>query len=618
MRDNREFDDDEQGMKLFSLEELMSEREDDENEPIEDAKEILQEFNDELLSKSEREELVREYNREFDAERNKTQATPVETDSSEVLRNYPVNMWTPELDGVQIESYNHLVELLRSRSPAFFKRKDADKLLNQARLHIDLYQEYGGRTHLKRGEVAALSKRLKKSPTTLKRYLRKGVMPKVYYWSNMVPSGEKEKKLEALLSRLNGVTTEAEYDRRFSTLYFSDEMSTTADHRQKDDFARKLFIFLSEYMKSGLLVDLAKRLKIGKSTINAWFDGTQLPTRIAYAALIPQQEPREGFKWLPKKLNHITNLPEDFIQVPLEIQSPQDLLDVLDQILPLDSKDMKAYEKELEEMSQEIAFMYLLGLMVSDGTFKSDVDYSAKAVLFASKKYSWGSTLGKGFCYTLGKIGLSAERKSDQEKVRENGNVSKFKVYSSEASPLLMWMKRALLGLEASEIKKDVAIKADWILNMPYDWKAAFIQGLADGDGYASIPKFAAGIATTTNEEFFAKLLSSVGIESTAGYDRVLIRKYDEILKARELPLFRFASGRQQILNDICKIIKQKPKSRHRIPEEEKKLVMELYRAGFTPGEIAEKLWYEHGLARTTAMIYTLIRRENKKNAGDK
>ena len=112
-------------------------------------------------------------------------------------------------------------------------------------------------------------------------------------------------------------------------------------------------------------------------------------------------------------------------------------------------------------------------------------------------------------------------------------------------------------------------------------------------------------------------LLASVGIVSTPGYDRVLIRKYEEILKARELPFFRFASGRQQILNDLSKIIKQKPKNRYRIPEDEKRMVMELYRDGFTPGEIAEKLWHEHGLARTTAMIYTLIRRENKKIASD-
>ena len=81
--------------------------------------------------------------------------------------------------------------------------------------------------------------------------------------------------------------------------------------------------------------------------------------------------------------------------------------------------------------------------------------------------------------------------------------------------------------------------------------------------------------------------------------------------------MFRFASGRQERLDDLCNIIKLRPKRRHRISEDEKRIVMELYRTGLTPGEITEKLWYEHGLARTTAMIYTLIRRENKKNTGD-
>ena len=530
---------------------------------------------------------------------------------------YPINMWTPELDGVRIESYDYLVEVLRSRSPAFFKRKDADNLLRSAKLHIELYQEYSNRTHLEKGEVAALAKKLKISPTTLKRYLREGVMPKIYYWSNMVSSTDKEKKLERLLARLNGVTTEEEYDRRYSTLYFSDEMSITANHRAYDESARKLLRFIKEYTKSGLLVNLARRLKIGKSTIQAWLDGTQLPTRVAYASLIPQEAPRKGWKWLPKRLNPVTNLPEDFIQVPEQITSPQDLLDVLKQLFPLDTKTMKKLEKELGKMSQEIAFMYLLGLMVSDGTFKSDVDYSASAEVFVSKKYSWGPRLGKGFCYTLGKIGLSASRKPDQERTRENGKINKFRVYNSEASPVLMWMKKALLGLSASDLKKNVPIKSEWIPDMPHEWKVAFIQGLADGDGHASIRRFDAAINTTTNEKFFSKLLLSVGVASTYGDNRARIKQQNEVVKARELPLFRFASGRQDTLDDLSKIIKLKPRGRKRVPEDEKELVMRLYESGLKAGEIVERLWYEHGIARTIEMIDTLIRRE-KKNADSK
>ena len=87
-------------------------------------------------------------------------------------------------------------------------------------------------------------------------------------------------------------------------------------------------------------------------------------------------------------------------------------------------------------------------------------------------------------------------------------------------------------------------------------------------------------------------------------------------MKAGELPLFRFASGRQKILEEMCKIIKQKPRGRQHVPENEKELVMKLHRAGLKPGEIVQRLWREHGLARTTAMIDTLVHREEKRSAG--
>ncbi|MHA1136920.1 MAG: hypothetical protein ACTSSE_10580 [Candidatus Thorarchaeota archaeon] len=247
MKDSREFDDDEQDRKLFSSE---------------DAKEILQEIEEQLLSKSECEELVRECYQEYDAEKRNTQSSPVETDFSEVANKYPVNMWAPEIDGDPIESDDHLLETVQSRTPGFFERVDASKLLESARLHIDLYQEFHEREFLKQGEVAELSRRLEKDPTTLKRYLREGVKPRMYYWLNMVPSDERERKLDSLVSRLNGVTTNEEYDRRFNNLYFYEEMSTTPDHKQYDEFARKFLTFIDEYRDSGLLVDIAKRLEL--------------------------------------------------------------------------------------------------------------------------------------------------------------------------------------------------------------------------------------------------------------------------------------------------------------------------------------------------------------------
>ena len=58
------------------------------------------------------------------------------------------------------------------------------------------------------------------------------------------------------------------------------------------------------------------------------------------------------------------------------------------------------------------------------------------------------------------------------------------------------------------------------ILKMPRSMRVVFIQGLADGDGYASIRAFNAGIATNTNMQFVRKLLTSVGIRSTTSMSR--------------------------------------------------------------------------------------------------
>jgi len=88
--------------------------------------------------------------------------------------------------------------------------------------------------------------------------------------------------------------------------------------------------------------------------------------------------------------------------------------------------------------------------------------------------------------------------------------------------------------------------------------------------------------------------------------------------ESKGFALFRFASGRQKILDEMCTIIKKKPRGRQHVPEDEKELVMSLYRAGLKPGEIVERLWREHGLARKTAMIDTLIHREEKKSAENK
>ena len=165
---------------------------------------------------------------------------------------------------------------------------------------------------------------------------------------------------------------------------------------------------------------------------------------------------------------------EQFIQVPLKITSPEDILDVLRQIRPLKTPAMEEYELQFGETPRELMFMFLLGILVSDSWFRSGTSRSTHAELSASKKYSWSKDLGRGFCYALGKIGISSKRHKNQVSQR-NGKTTVSRKWASEASPFLQWVKRTLLGLKASTPKSWTPIQADWILQMPHDWRVAFL-----------------------------------------------------------------------------------------------------------------------------------------------
>ena len=207
--------------------------------------------------------------------------------------------------------------------------------------------------------------------------------------------------------------------------------------------------------------------------------------------------------------------------------------------------------------------------------------------------------------------GFSVERHSDDIRVKY-GKLIESRVWRSTASPFFMWMKKALLGLSAIEKKKEVPIKSDWILKMPPSLRVAFIQGLADGDGYASIRAFVTAIATKTNKQFINDLLASVGISSTIKNTKVLIKQHSEILKAGKLPLFRFATGCQKRLEDLSEVIRNLDRGHGRVPAEHLRIIDELQKQGYTPGQIAEILWYKHGIPRSTSSIERIIQRKKK------
>ncbi|MHA1881907.1 MAG: hypothetical protein ACTSUO_02550 [Candidatus Thorarchaeota archaeon] len=521
---------------------------------------------------------------------------------------YTIEMYTPIFNGVKFDTVEELKEMVRESAPEFFSRKDSKRLLKDVRIHLELYNELSAKKFIPRGEIAAIAKRTGKSPTVIKRWLREGAMPQFYYLIVRVSKDSRIERIQVLLASLNGITDMESMDKRYATLYFNQEYSNRKFDAKENEYCIKFFKFLEEYSSGGSLVDICRKLKVGRNTVQEWFAGSQLPDKLKYAALIPVESPREGWKWLPMKLDSLKNIPEQFIQVPLEIDSLRALADILKQLIPLKEEN----EHLLEGLGEFHSFMYLLGLLASDGSFVYDTPYSAALKLWASKKYSWSKDLGNAFCDAVRRLGFSVEQHSDDIRIRD-GKQFVFQQWRSEASPFHMWMKQALFGLSASEKKKEEPISSDWILKMPSSLRVAFIQGLADGDGHASIRAFDTGIATKTNKRFIQDLLASLNIHSRDGTTKVLIDRYSEILKAEKLPLFRFATGRQKKLEDLTEIIRKLDKGHGRVPTEHLRIIEELNRQGYTPGQITEILWYKYGIARSMSSVDGIIRRKEKK-----
>lgn len=308
-------------------------------------------------------------------------------------------------------------------------------------------------------------------------------------------------------------------------------------------------------------------------------------------------------KWLPLTFDGHGGW-ESFIQVPEAIHGFGDVISVLDQMVSLEPDKMLRLEQEVGRMSKPIALMYLLGLIASDGCFTNKKELSTQITLTAGEKYDFAESLGCAFFYCLGKLGIEDRSHS----LRESDHPTH--LWSSAKTPFLNWMRRSLLGLKTDEPKSSVPLDADWILKAPFSWRVAFLQGLADGDGWASIRKQYTGIATKVNFELIHALFSSVGIDSKIYKNRVQVHKKEAIGKSECLPLFRYATERQDNLSTTVDMLSSMEISQ--MSQFEKEKALEFYKNGMSTGEIVENLWKEYGIARRPQAITELIKRTKK------
>lgn len=469
-----------------------------------------------------------------------------------------VKMSFPKVHGGRIESFLDLHELIHREYPSLIKRKDFEKRLMEAKVHLDLLDRYSEVKKLIHGEIRQISRVLEINESTIRKWMREGTTPRLYTYMNWSVPVSKARRVVAKLEKLNnGILSSEGLHRKLDMYYFGVNERKSHFYKKEIKLAKVYFKFLQEYNKGGIHRTIAKSVNVPESTGTEWLKGHR-PRLVKLASMIPDIAPTSHCKWLPLRAERFGQCHElgDFIEVPETVTNWKQIKMVLDKIPPLENDKMREWRKRYGEFSRFEGFMHLLGTIVSDSNVPSSSTNKIAFGLSQTKRKDWTRSFGEVICYYLGTIGIYAHQVMDTpsgiKTVETKGG--KWVFYDpgrynwiSETSTLLRWIRQSCLGFDDSP-KTYQKISADWILSAPQKMRAAFLQGLCDGDGGVGSDSAYLSIATISNLEFVKSLIATFGIESSIYNTDVRIFGHESFLKVAKIPPFKHAIGRLETM----------------------------------------------------------------------
>ena len=268
--------------------------------------------------------------------------------------------------------------------------------------------------------------------------------------------------------------------------------------------------------------EMARRLSAHRSTIAEWREGTDQPYLIRAANDTLPLVPRTGWKMMPMHLVSGGSEPSGWIQVPETVRSYEDVVEVVNQIQPLEDTYRRAAffglaEGQVQEMRPEL-FAYQLGIMVGDSGKLGGQQpryASMNLDLQLTQKQPTNARLGEFVVLCANSLSIGMERQRDKQptgQTRKSKDPAPAYRWTSERSPLLAWMFSVCLGLGWEETTTTHQVQMDWIFNTPRAFRVRFVQGAADSDG--CVKGYEVEIASVPNAQFFTNLLQDLGMRT--------------------------------------------------------------------------------------------------------
>ncbi|HEY6283311.1 MAG TPA: hypothetical protein VIW22_05235, partial [Nitrososphaerales archaeon] len=100
-----------------------------------------------------------------------------------------------------------------------------------------------------------------------------------------------------------------------------------------------------------------------------------------------------------------------------------------------------------------------------------------------------------------------------------------FYEWVSQASPLIDWIFNVILGLKDGQRTTYDAVRMDWVVESPEEFRRGLVQGIAESDGSVSIASQTVEFWIGPNWEFFKRLLLTFGVKSFRNREALSVTK---------------------------------------------------------------------------------------------
>ena len=491
-----------------------------------------------------------------------------------------------KIDGIAVSSSHQLRALITGHYLGLAMRNDIDSLISDFEAYLALRAKLGERQTVMYSELSKMAEEIEVSVGKLRRWAIDGEIPRICLRIEQVALN---KRLVAKFRERLPVQSMEQFSQLMNQLYIAPHLEEWSNYNDIEVYSAKYYRFLDMYESGMSQKTIAEMLEIDESTVYHWTRG-RLSKALYLLQRFPRKQPRENRKWLPTRLDG--RIFSDYIEVPDRISDYSEVIEVL---------------RQLQMKPQDI--MYVIGFTLSDGYIQltSKTSFSLRSTL--SQNYDWSKLILDDVSDSLSSLGpsrvLSIKRPDDD--IWELAN----------SSPLFVWIREVILGLGPDETKTYSPIKADWILTSSKQARIAFLQGLADGDGYASPAAQRVGIGSLVNRHLIRNLLKTLDINSVLHSKGVEIIRHEDIRRAAMLPLFKNATGRLESLSELCDMLDARPKSK-RVTPNEIELILKLREHGMSYDQIGLHLWRYYGNSRNKSTIGRIIRQnqpESKKQS---